>query len=128
MKKMTLVTLLLWFALCESAGAKILDRPDIGVAGIYWGKASYYGRYFHGRKTASGTRFDMYKLTAAHRKLPLGTKVRVTNLENGKSVIVLINDRGPYVKGRNIDLSKGAAKKIDMVKNGVVKVKIEKLD
>ncbi|MCM8779660.1 MAG: septal ring lytic transglycosylase RlpA family protein, partial [Candidatus Omnitrophica bacterium] len=95
MKRMLFIVLLMWFGLCESAGAKILDRPDIGVAGIFWGKASYYGRYFHGRKTASGARFDMYKLTAAHRQLPLGTKVRVTNLENGQSVIVVINDRGP---------------------------------
>jgi len=127
MKKLVLTTLL-WFTLCEYATAKILDRPDLGIAAIYWGKASYYGKRFHGRKTASGERFDMYKLTAAHRKLALGTIVKVTNLENDRFVIVVINDRGPYIRGRDIDLSKGAAKQIGMVRKGVVKVKIEKLN
>ena len=89
------------------------------------GSASWYGKKFHGRPTASGEIYDMYKLTAAHKKLPLGTYVKVTNLSNGKSVIVKINDRGPYVKGRIIDLSYAAAKKIGMVKKGVQKVKIE---
>ncbi len=89
------------------------------------GYASWYGKKFQGRPTASGEIFDMYKLTAAHRRLPLGTYVKVTNLSNGKSVIVKINDRGPYVKGRIIDLSYLAAKKIGMVKAGVAKVKIE---
>jgi len=89
------------------------------------GYASWYGKKFHGRPTASGEIFNMYKLTAAHRTLPLGTYVKVTNLSNGKSVIVKINDRGPYVKGRIIDLSYMAAKKIGMVKKGVQKVKIE---
>ncbi len=88
------------------------------------GYASWYGKKFHGRPTASGEIYDMYKLTAAHKKLPLGTYVKVTNLSNGKSVIVKINDRGPYVRGRIIDLSYAAAKKIGMVKKGVQKVKI----
>ena len=70
--------------------------------------ASYYGEKFHGRRTASGKRYDMYKLTAAHKKLPFGTIVRVTNEANGKSVIVEITDRGPFVRGREIDLSKKA--------------------
>ena len=93
-------------------------RPQIGVA-------SWYGEKFHGRKTSSGEIFDMYKLTAAHKSLPLGTRVRVTNLKNRKSVIVKINDRGPFVRGRIIDLSYGAAKKIGMVDDGVVKVRVE---
>jgi len=118
---------LLWFGFCEYAAAKVFDRPDLGITAVYWGRASYYGRYFHGRKTASGERFDMHKLTAAHRKFALGTIVKVTNLDNGKYVVVVINDRGPYVKGRSIDLSRGAAKKIGMIRKGVVRVKIEKL-
>lgn len=89
------------------------------------GMASWYGPGFHGRKTASGERFNQNKLTAAHRKLPLGSEVKVTNLENGRSITVEINDRGPYKKGRVLDLSKAAAKKLGMVEDGVAKVRIE---
>jgi len=89
------------------------------------GQASWYGKKFHGKKTASGERFNMYGYTAAHKTLPFGTKVRVTNLDNGKKVVVRINDRGPFVKGRVIDLSYAAAKKIGMLKKGVVPVKVE---
>lgn len=77
------------------------------------GMASWYGSKFHGRTTASGERYNMNALTAAHKSLPFGTKVKVTNQKNGKSVVVTINDRGPFVKGRAIDLSKAAHKKID---------------
>jgi len=89
------------------------------------GYASYYSREFKGRKTASGETFDPMKLTAAHRTLPFGTLVRVTNLENKRSVVVKINDRGPFVKGRIIDLSYKAALKIGMVSRGIAKVKLE---
>ncbi|NPA67256.1 MAG: septal ring lytic transglycosylase RlpA family protein [Chlorobi bacterium] len=89
------------------------------------GEASWYGPGFNGKKTASGEIFDMNKLTAAHRKLPFGTMVRVTNLKNNKSVIVRINDRGPYKKGRVIDLSKKAAEVTGLIKDGVAPVKIE---
>lgn len=89
------------------------------------GKASYYAKSFNGKKTASGEKFRSSKRTAAHRTIPFGTKVKVTNLKNGKSVKVRINDRGPHVSGRIIDLSKKAAKKIDMVDQGVANVKIE---
>lgn len=89
------------------------------------GVASWYGAHWQGRKTASGTRFDVKKLTAAHRSLPLNSHVRVTNLENGQSVIVLINDRGPYVDGRVIDLSTAAARHLGMIKEGLVPVRIE---
>ena len=92
-----------------------------------YGRASWYGKEFHGKKTASGEVFNMFAYTAAHRRLPFGTKVRVTNLENGKSVVVKINDRGPFIKGRIIDLSYAAAKKIDLVKMGVARVRIEVL-
>lgn len=88
------------------------------------GKASFYANKFNGRKTASGEKFRNSKLTAAHKTLPFGTKVKVTNLKNGKSVKVKINDRGPFVAGRIIDLSRKAARRIDMQKDGVGNVKI----
>lgn len=89
------------------------------------GEASFYGPGFHGKKTATGEKFDQNDRTAAHPTLPLGTQATVTNLETGDSVDVKINDRGPYVKGRDIDLSKGAAKELGMTKGGVAPVKIE---
>ena len=90
------------------------------------GKASWYGPRFHGKKTASGKRFNQYALTAAHRRLPLGTRVKVTNLKNGKTVKVKINDRGPYHGGRIIDLSRAAAQRLSM--GGVARVSIEVLN
>lgn len=92
---------------------------------IELGEASYYHNKYRGKKTASGEKFRQYKRTAAHRTLPLGTKVRVTNLDNGKKVRVTINDRGPFIEGRIIDLSRKAARKVDMLNDGVVPVKIE---
>lgn len=89
------------------------------------GVASWYGDEWQGRITASGKPFDDSKLTAAHRTLPLNTRVRVTNLKTGRSVEVTITDRGPYTDGRVIDLSKAAAKKLGMVKEGLVPVRIE---
>jgi rare lipoprotein A len=89
------------------------------------GEASWYGPGFHGKKTASGQIYNQNAMTAAHRTLPLGTRVMVTNLENGKQVKVTINDRGPYVKGRIIDLSKAAARKLGFVKIGTVPVWLE---
>ena len=86
--------------------------------------ASYYADKFHGRKTSNGEIFNMYALTAAHKSLPFNTKIKVTNLSNGKSVIVRVNDRGPFVAGREIDLSKAAAVKLDMIKSGTAKVKL----
>ncbi len=91
------------------------------------GKASWYGRMFHGRKTASGEKFNMNAMTAAHKTLPLASWVRVTNEANHKTVVVKINDRGPYVKGRVIDLSYAAASKLGMRGEGTQKVKIEGL-
>jgi rare lipoprotein A len=88
------------------------------------GLASYYGKEFHGRKTASGEPFNMNALTAAHRTLPFGTTVRVTNARNGKSVTVRINDRGPFIAGRIIDLSYAAAKSIGLLSVGQVSVAI----
>jgi len=91
------------------------------------GPASWYGPGFAGRKTASGVRFNPNGLTAAHRTLPLGTRVRVTNLHNGRSVLVTINDRGPYVGRRVLDLSHGAARELQMVNRGVARVLIQRL-
>ena len=91
------------------------------------GVASWYGDDFQGRTTASGKPFDNRKLTAAHRTLPLNSRVRVTNLETGRSVEVTITDRGPYAHGRVIDLSKAAARKLGMTKAGLVPVRIESL-
>jgi rare lipoprotein A len=92
------------------------------------GKASWYGDYFHGKKTASGEKYNMYNLTAASKTLPFGTIVRVKNLANGKSVKVKINDRGPYVEGRMIDLSRAAFKKIAPLGAGVLNVEVTILD
>jgi rare lipoprotein A len=92
------------------------------------GVASYYAHDFHGKQTSNGEKFDMNSLTAAHRTFPFGTKVRVTNLENTKTVIVRVNDRGPFVEGRIMDLSMGAAKEIDLIKNGTAKVRLEVLE
>lgn len=109
---------LLVFCLCWTAQV---------CAQTYTGKASFYSDKLHGRETASGEKYDMYAHTAAHLTLPFGTKVRVTNLWNGKSVIVTINDRGPFAEGRIIDLSKQAAIDLQMVVAGIVDAKVEVL-
>lgn len=92
------------------------------------GVASWYGRQFHGRKTASGDTFDMNELTAAHRSLPLNCYIRVTNKDNGKSVVVKVNDRGPFHGNRVLDLSYGAAKRLGITNAGTAKVSIERVD
>jgi len=105
--------------------------PEPGATvspGIADGVASYYGKEHQGKKTANGEIFDMNKLTAAHRSLPFGSQVKVTNLSNQRSVIVRINDRGPYYQGRIIDLSLAAAKSLEMVEAGISQVKLEVLD
>jgi rare lipoprotein A len=89
------------------------------------GEASWYGPGFNGKKTANGERFRQNDLTAAHKTLPFNTVVKVTNLTNGRTVKVRINDRGPFIRGRIIDLSKGAAKKVDMIQAGIAPVRLE---
>ncbi len=89
------------------------------------GPASWYGQFFHGKQTASGETYNMYEMTAAHPELPLGTRVKVTNLRNAKSVIVRVNDRGPLVPGRIIDLSYGAAQALGFTHKGVQQVRLE---
>ncbi len=92
------------------------------------GKASYYGSQHHNKLTASGERFDQHALTAAHRTLPFGTRIRVTNTRNGKSVVVRVNDRGPFVRNRIVDLSKAAFTAIANPRAGVIPVRVERLD
>lgn len=89
------------------------------------GIASWYGSDFHGKKTANGERYDMHGMTAAHKLLPFGTKVKVTNRNNGKSIVVRINDRGPFVSNRVIDLTKTGAQKLDMIAQGTAPVSLE---
>ncbi len=89
------------------------------------GNASYYGARHHGKRTASGEPFDQHGLTAAHRQLPFGTRVLVTNLSNNQSVVVRINDRGPHTRGRLIDLSRQAAEQLGMLSSGTAKVRVQ---
>ncbi|WP_073507709.1 septal ring lytic transglycosylase RlpA family protein [Streptobacillus notomytis] len=105
----------------EEENIREMVETEIYQTGI----ASYYGERWNGRKTANGEIFDTWKVSAAHKKLPFGTKVKVTNISNGKSVKVRINDRGPYIKGRVIDLSKAAFKEIENFEKGITKVKLE---
>jgi rare lipoprotein A len=111
--------------LCSCSG--IDTKPDTAAGTAYreTGKASFYGMKYQSRRTASGEIFDQSAHTAAHRKLPFGTKVKVTNVKNGRSVIVRINDRGPFVRGRIIDLSRSAFSRIGNTNAGVIEVAIE---
>ena len=108
---------------CASAPTPV-PESDGGEVGV----ASYYADRFHGRQTASGERYDRNAYTAAHRRLPFGALVKVTRIDNGETVEVRINDRGPFVKGRVIDLSYAAAKRLGMLRKGVVKVRVVSLD
>lgn len=94
------------------------------IASSFRGQASWYGPGFHGRLTANGERYNQNAMTAAHPNLKFGTKVKVTNLNNGRSVVVRINDRGPFTRGRVIDLSAAAARSLDMMRSGVAPVKV----
>ena len=104
--------------------ADIVDETETEIGG---GVASYYGNELAGNRTASGERFDPGQLTAAHRSLPFGSRVRVTNTSNGDSVIVRINDRGPFARGRVIDVSHAAAREIGMHRSGTARVKLSLL-
>lgn len=109
----------------ESQPARVV--PSGKVLLTLEGIVSYYAHDFQGKETSNGETFNMNDLTAAHRTFPFGTKVRVTNLENNKSVIVRVNDRGPYVEGRIMDLSLGAAKEIGLIKTGTTRARLEVL-
>jgi len=99
-------------------------KDDFYVGKTWIGVASYYGKEHHGKRTASGAVFDMNKLSSAHRYIPFGAKIRVFNLKNRKSVELVVNDRGPWVDGRILDVSLAAAKELDMVRDGLVEVQI----
>jgi len=124
MRPTTRISLLLALVLatgCASTGGRFPSRTTAVETGV----ASYYAGEYHGRRTASGEKFHQGKLTAAHRTLPFGTRVRVTNLENGRSVVVRITDRGPFRRGRVIDVSKQAARKLGFLRDGTAKVRVE---
>jgi len=112
---------------CDMSSLSSRSPQPHHVSSTQIGIASYYGSQWHGRQTASGELLDVHALTAAHRMLPFGTKVKVTLLSTGRSVIVRINDRGPFVKGRIIDLADEAARRIGLIPYGVAKVRIEVL-
>lgn len=115
-KALTILILLCSMALAMPAGAQ-----------THHGKASYYGNGVHGRRTSDGSRYHKDSLTCAHRTLPFGTLLKVTNKKNGREVVVRVTDRGPFVRGRVVDLSMAAAKELDMVSAGVAQVKVERV-
>ena len=141
--RLNLVTILCFLSSCvytDNYEAKDLKRNQYQVFGKVYetmssaegyleiGVASWYGKKFHGRLTSTREKYDMYKLTAAHKTLPIPCYARVTNLKNKKSIIVRINDRGPFKKGRIIDLSYAAAVKLGIVKSGTQKVFVEAIN
>jgi rare lipoprotein A len=101
--------------------------PADGAPAAQVGTASFYAHRFHGRRTASGARYDMHAMTCAHPTLPFGTRLRVTDLDSGRSVVVTVTDRGPFAHGRIVDVSYAAAKQLGMVKRGVARVRVERL-
>ncbi|RZD22277.1 septal ring lytic transglycosylase RlpA family protein [Pseudoalteromonas sp. MEBiC 03485] len=119
---------LILFALLSLIITGCSSAPSISKGVIEKGKASYYADKYHGRTTASGEVFNQQALSAAHQTLGFGSRVKVTNISNNKSVIVTINDRGPFIRGRIIDLSKKAFSQIASVKQGVIDVTVERLD
>ena len=113
---------------CASAPrSQPAGSASVAQTGSTVGIASYYGKPYHGRKTASGERFNMHELTAAHRTLPFGTNLKVTNLANDRSVVVRVNDRGPFKRDRILDLSMEAARRLQMIGAGTARVRIEPL-
>lgn len=122
------ILLLASLALATGCAATRPDFPSFPRSRVEVGTASYYTSRDYGGRTASGERYDDRAMTAAHPTLPFGTRVRVTNLENGRSVIVTINDRGPFRKGRVIDVSKRAARKLGFLREGTTRVRLEVVD
>ncbi len=123
-----ILLLLLLSACAGEPGRAAAGRAAGGTNGHVYdavGVASWYGGMFHGRTTASGEPYDMHAMTAAHPSLPFGTKVRVTNLENGRSVVLKINDRGPFAKRRIIDVSRHAAKHLGFLGAGLARVRVQ---
>lgn len=110
-----------------AAAAALAQTPAGTQANEITGMCSYYARMHNGHVTAGGEKFDSNAMTAAHRQLPMGTKLKVTNLANGKSVVVRVNDRGPFVKGRSLSVTRRAAEELGFRKQGVAKVKFEQV-
>lgn len=106
----------------NSADLSLVNYSDLGTM-----KASWYGPGFHGKKTANGEIYNQMSFTAAHKSLKFGTLLKITNRKNGKFVVVRINDRGPYIEGRDLDLSKGAAMQLGLMKRGVARLKVEEI-
>jgi rare lipoprotein A len=127
MRVLRLVAIMATLALAACAGLSSnvpgggAERPTFSEIGI----ASWYGRGHHGKRTANGERFDMNRMTAAHKSIELGTVVRVTSLETGETVKVRVNDRGPYIRGRVVDLSDKAARRLGIREAGVARVRVE---
>lgn len=121
-------SLLLLFFLWMGCANMVWAQPEVEATFVESGLASWYGPGLHANTTAGGEVFDMNKLTAAHPSLPFDTRVKVTNLRNKKSVVVRINDRGPFIKNRIIDVSREAARKLDILHSGVARVRVEVLD
>jgi rare lipoprotein A len=118
------------FRLVLALSAALLTAPLATTEALalnQQGIASYYGQKFHGRKTASGERFNNNAMTAAHRSAPFGSQIRVTNLANGRSVVVRVNDRGPWVRGRIVDVSGVAARQLGMTGRGLTRVRVSSL-
>ncbi|HEU4940742.1 MAG TPA: septal ring lytic transglycosylase RlpA family protein [Candidatus Eisenbacteria bacterium] len=134
MRLATLLAGLVLIPACASSGGGFgpvgtgsgTSRPQASSSKAV-GYASFYNRSFEGRRTASGERYDRHRLTAAHRTLPFGSRVRVTNLENGASVVLEVNDRGPFRKGRVIDVSERAARELGFYRAGTARVRVEEL-
>ncbi|MBK1719686.1 septal ring lytic transglycosylase RlpA family protein [Thiocystis violacea] len=122
--KKTLITAGLLASLLPFASTTLADGA---IRHVQKGTASFYHDSLHGRKTASGQVYSKHRLSAAHKTLPLGTKIRVTDTKTGRSIVVRVNDRGPFVKGRILDLSKQAAQELGIVKRGVAKVEVKVL-
>jgi rare lipoprotein A len=124
------LTLVLSALVAIESGCSLLGRPgpgELAVGRSVEGVASFYGNAHRGMRTANGERYDPDALTAAHRTLPFGTRLGVTNVGNGKSVVVRVNDRGPFIASRTLDLSLAAAYALDATEDGVVRVRIERL-
>lgn len=125
MKKILLIVAMVIFMIVPQTVNAIGSNGDVTKG--FSGKASYYGKSHHGKKMANGKKFNMHNLTCAHKSLPFGTKLKVTNIDNGKTVIVEVTDRGPYAKGRVLDLSEKAFSEIASIKKGVTKVEVVEL-
>lgn len=125
MRRILLLTLVLGLVPACAGTRPAAPVSDERVAFEEEGWASYYGREHHGHRTASGSTFDDRRLTAAHRTLPFGTRVRVTNLDNGRHVTVTVTDRGPYRRARVIDVSRRAAKDLGFLRSGTARVRLE---